>query len=372
MGWQDREAVRQSEQQFSRGVELQRKGDLEGARRAYEAALALVPRRIDALSNLGVIWAKLERYDEAIRYYREALGVDPTEQAIRLNLGIAYFQLDQFEPARKELAGVVAAQPENLQARQLLGVCEFQLGKLAEAIGNLEKVHRAQPENISAAYVLGTAYLRNEQPAEGRVLIDKVFKDLPQAEGHLILGAFNAAVRKNAEAIEELKLAIKLDPRLRTAHAQLGIAYLVTGNRDLAIREFRAELENNPGDFISNIRLGWLLREDDRLDEAEPLLKRATELRPEDPAALFQYAQVQQARGRMDEAVALLERAIDLKKDYRQAYVVLVRLYIKQKRTADAQRMRVIIDRLNEEEQKRQPTAEKNATPPKAIDRPKP
>jgi tetratricopeptide (TPR) repeat protein len=93
-------------------------------------------------------------------------------------------------------------------------------------------------------------------------------------------------------------------------------------------------------------------------------------MRPDDAAALFQYAQLHQSRGRVDEAVLLLERAVKLRDDYRQAYVLLARLYLKQKRTADANRLRAIIDRLNEEEQKRQPGAEKQQSPPKAIDRP--
>ena len=48
-----------SEQAFARGVELQQHGDLEGARRAYEESLQMVPRRADALSNLGVVYAHL-------------------------------------------------------------------------------------------------------------------------------------------------------------------------------------------------------------------------------------------------------------------------------------------------------------------------
>ncbi|MGH9801590.1 MAG: tetratricopeptide repeat protein, partial [Blastocatellia bacterium] len=82
------------------------------------------------------------------------------------------------------------------------------------------------------------------------------------------------------------------------------------------------------------------------------------------------YAQLVQARGKTDEAVKLLERAVEIHKDFRQAYVLLARLYLKQKRTADAERLRAIIDRLNDEEQKRQPTADKLQEPPKAIDRP--
>ena len=224
---------------------------------------------------------------------------------------------------------------------------------------------------VAAAYVLGTAYLQNEQIAEGRVLIDKVFAQLPAAEGHLILGAFNAASRKHTAAIEEFKAAIKNNPKLPTVHSQLGVSYLISGNRDLAIAEFRNELTHNSRDFIANIRLGWLLREDGLLDEAEPLLKRALELHPDDIAALFQTAQLQQARGRTAEAVPLLERAVALKPDYRQAYVLLARLYLKQKRTGDANRIRAIIDKLNDEEQQRQPSADKLTNAP-AKEKPQP
>jgi Flp pilus assembly protein TadD len=45
---------RQSEEEFARGVGLQQKGDLQGAREAYEASLRSMPRRADALTNLGV------------------------------------------------------------------------------------------------------------------------------------------------------------------------------------------------------------------------------------------------------------------------------------------------------------------------------
>ena len=117
---QDRETVRQSEAQFARGVELQQKGDLDGARRAYEAALKLIPRRLDALSNLGVIYAKLGQYDEAIKNYSAALAIDPAEHAIRLNLGIAYFQKQQIDAAGRELLAEMHRQGVKLAAVGLM------------------------------------------------------------------------------------------------------------------------------------------------------------------------------------------------------------------------------------------------------------
>src|SRR5215213_11067081 len=100
---QDAAAVRQSEADFALGVELQQKGDLEGARAAYEAALRGIPRRADALTNLGVVFARLGQYGEAVKNYRAALAIDPGMQETRLNLGIAYFRAEDFARASAEL-----------------------------------------------------------------------------------------------------------------------------------------------------------------------------------------------------------------------------------------------------------------------------
>src|SRR5215218_7813721 len=82
---QDGPAVRQSEADFARGVELQQRGDLQGARAAYEAALRAVPNRADALTNLGVIFARLGQYGEAVRSYKAALAAEPGMLQTRLN-----------------------------------------------------------------------------------------------------------------------------------------------------------------------------------------------------------------------------------------------------------------------------------------------
>src|ERR1700730_9083944 len=96
---QDSVAVRQSEADFVRGVALQQQGDLQGAREAYEAALRAVPNRVDALSNLGVIFARLGQYGEAIKRYKEALAVDEKQPDIRLNLGLAFYKTEEFDLA---------------------------------------------------------------------------------------------------------------------------------------------------------------------------------------------------------------------------------------------------------------------------------
>src|SRR5262249_14335495 len=79
-------------------------------------------------------------------------------------------------------------------------------------------------------------------------------------------------------------------------------------------------------------------REDGKMEEAEPLLRRALELRPDDPGALFQLAQLLQAQGKTEETVKSLEQVVTILPDYMQAHVLLARLYFKLKRTDEAKR----------------------------------
>src|SRR5258708_37455784 len=71
----------ESDKQFARGVQLHQAGNLAGACLAYEAALKLSPRRIDALSNLGLAYGGLRKYDRAIQAFEKALAVAPHQTA---------------------------------------------------------------------------------------------------------------------------------------------------------------------------------------------------------------------------------------------------------------------------------------------------
>jgi tetratricopeptide (TPR) repeat protein len=247
---------------------------------------------------------------------------------------------------------VVAEEPANHQARMLLGLAGYQLGELAEAVVHLELVRKAEPANVTAASTLALSYIGLRQFGKAEPLIDKVFRPLKTAEARLVVGSFYLATREYPKAIEELKQAVALNPRVPTVHATLGNAYVAAHDRQQAAKEFKAELDLNPHDFVAKVNLGWLLREEGRLDEAEALLRKALEQRPDDPAPLYQMAQLVQARGRNEEAAGLLEAVVRAEPGFIAARVLLARLYSKLNRTADFERERAVIESLQAQEQK--------------------
>jgi len=353
-----------SEQAFARGVELQQHGDLDGARKAYEESLQMVPRRADALSNLGVIFAHLGDYSSAIDNYKKAVEIDPHLYEVRLNLGIAYYEIQDFESANRELNQVISSQPGNQQARLLNGLCLVALDRLKEATRDLEAVYQADPHNLAAAYALATTYLAAGDTEKARSLADAVFSKLDSAESYLIFGSLRLAGKEFTDAIKDFSVAVSLNPRLPLLHSQLGNAYFYSGDREQAKREFTEELKINPRDFNANYRLGRLLREDGSLVDAEARLLTALQLRPDDTGTLYEKAQLLQSQSKTEMAVDCLEHVVGQAPDFTPAHVLLARLYYKLKRPGDAERERSTVTRLNAEEQKRQPTPDAKAAKP--------
>lgn len=340
-----------SDAEFARGVRLQQAGDLAGACRAYEAALKLSPRRIDALSNLGLAYGGLRQYKRAIQSFEKALEIDPKQPTVRFNLGLTYLQAGQNEKARETLGALAREQAGNYLARHYVGVSLLKLGRINEGIAELEAVARSHPEDLDALYTLASAYIKDMQLDKARGLIDSRINRQDTAEAHLIAGTYYMASQEYRPAVDELRRAQQLNPALPDLGSNLGSAYAMTGSQEMATRLFEAYLQKHPSDFDSLAFLGWLYLDAERLDDAKSALTKAHQIRPADLEVMFQLARLARAQQRFDEAIALLERIVAAQPNHTRAHVLLAQTYFHLKRTADGNKEREIVRRLNEAEQ---------------------
>jgi tetratricopeptide (TPR) repeat protein len=65
------------------GIELADKGDLDGAKRSWDAVLASHPSHAGAVFNLGVILEVRGEFDAAAQTYKRAIGMQPKELYIQ-------------------------------------------------------------------------------------------------------------------------------------------------------------------------------------------------------------------------------------------------------------------------------------------------
>ena len=114
---------------FNRAVQLQEAGDLEAAASEYQRFLASQPRNIEALSNLGVTYARLGRYDDAITAYRKALEFAPHNASVRMNVALAFYKSGRCPEAMSEFDMVLGSNPGHPNVLLLKGDCLVQMGE---------------------------------------------------------------------------------------------------------------------------------------------------------------------------------------------------------------------------------------------------
>jgi tetratricopeptide (TPR) repeat protein len=354
-------AIQQSPQDaerfLQRALELHQAGDLLGAIESYKAALAITPDRADALSNLGAAYVRLGQFDDAVKQYEAALKLDPLSSAIQMNLALAYYKSARPQLAIPVLKRVLASEPNAKNAYLILAECYLQTGQDDDAISLLKPRESMFEKDLAYAYILGTALLHKDDIINGQPYVDRVFGAGESAEAHLLLGMAYLSRQDYKSALPEVERAVKLNPKLPTVYSMYGRALLGSGNQEGAERAFRRELDLNINDFEANLQLGHLRRQAQKFDEASAYLERAVSIRPSDLTARRILASLRLQTGKTEEAVAMFEALVKDAPDFLEAHVQLATAYNRLKRTADADRERVIIDRLNAEAQAKQPGA---------------
>ena len=338
-------------------IQLHQAGDTEGAIREYRAYLKQAPRNVMARSNLGAALARSGHYEEAIVEYKQALEQDPGNLPVRVNLALAYYKTAELTSAAEHLAAVVRQQPSNRQAVFLLADCDLRLGENKKVIELLSPLEKESPNDKALIYLLGTALIRDEQPARGQVLVDRILRDGDSAEARLLLGTTKMNAREFAEALVDLKKAAELNPQLPDVFSYYGLALMTTGDTPGAADAFHKELESNPNDFVANLQLGVLLKQDQRYDEARVSYERALRVRPGDPAVRYQLATLDLAVGDLAKACGQLERLTKEVPAFVEAHVSLATIYYRLKRKQDGDRERALVLKLNAAKQAEEPGA---------------
>jgi Flp pilus assembly protein TadD len=342
---------------LKQAIELHQKGDLESAIKEYRAYLKLRPNALDARSNLGAALARLGRYEEAIGEYRKALAIDANNPGVIMNLGLAYYKTGRYTEATQQLSTALALQPGNKQMTMLLADAYFRLGDTAKVIELLRPLERANEQDLGVAYMLGTALIRENQPAQGRILVERILKNGDSAEARMLLGATKLQAGDFAGAREDLQRATELNPRLPDVYSAYGSALMATGDTVAAAAAFGKELDTNPNDFTSHLDLGVLEKQDQHYDEAMKRFRRAMELRPGDIGVRYQIATIYVLTSDVKAAQRELESIVKDSPQFTEAHVSLATVYYRLKRKEDGDRERAIVQRLNAEAQAREPGA---------------
>lgn len=239
---------------------LKELGDTEGARRHYERALELDAAHPGAHNNLAILLRDSGDHDEALTHLRKALQAAPGFADTWFNLGNTLRSADRVEESIEAYRKAVSLDPTITDAWVGLGQLLQRSHRFHEAEDAYATALRMNPAMAVVHFSLGNLLcgLRREMDAiphyRSAVEIDPTYAEArcALARAQRRLSFYEAAVRTARHAIDTC-------PDCSEAHALLGTVLTEQGLVDEALDELRLAIAMEPTDDGSHSTLIWAL-----------------------------------------------------------------------------------------------------------------
>lgn len=170
------------------------------------------------------------------------------------------------------------------------------------------KALQIDPDLAEAHNSLGTIHLLYDwdwQAAEAEFRL-ALWLNPSYATAHQIYGLFLVLMGREAEAIESVRHAVRLDPLSPVVNAVLGRVHYHAGQYDLAVKQLGKSIELNPRFWLAYSFLGEVYLEINQGEEAVAALEKAVTLSQDDPFALARLGYALAAIGQKTQARDIL------------------------------------------------------------------
>jgi tetratricopeptide (TPR) repeat protein len=235
-------------------------------------------------------------YREAAIQFTNALQADPRFVAAHFGLAQAYMKLEAWGAAHRQLERTIALDPDNLQAH-------LELGRITLAARDIENAEQH-----------ALAVLR---------------RDRSHVEGHVLFGYIRLAQQNTNKALEEMRLAVELDPARWQSYVSLAAVQAGVGQLQAAEASFKQAISIAPQNTLGpHLSLARFYSSQRRWSEAEQECRTAIAAVPGDLRPRAQLARIFHAQKRPAEAEQVLRSAKQELENQPEAYRMLGDYYL--------------------------------------------
>ena len=304
-------------QVFDRAVAALNNGNYAAAEAGFQQVLKVSPRHPGALQNLGLVYSRTDRLDQAIATYRRALDVSPANKSVLLNLALAFMKREQYGEALPVFRSLFQAYPETPAARDTALLSQLAAGYLKQ--NPTEDAQRTLAAFLSSvppatrSFVLCRVYSEGGRFAEAReqcrttLAIDANFSGAHRELGKAMVG------EHSADAEKELAVALRQDPNDPEVHYYLGVALLQDDRVPEASQYLERAMQLNPGFWGTYFYLGKAKLKLKQTEQTIPLFQKAAELNPGASTVFYELGLALKAAGRTSEAARAMDRVRELR-----------------------------------------------------------
>jgi len=265
---------------------------------AYEQALAMPGMTPTApmLANLGKLYRKEKRYNEARDSLSRAVVTDSTYAPALKELGDLYRLAKQHDrAARVYLRYILLARDDRQALLDLADSC-YEIRRYAQGVEAVQTARKLAPDDETTLFQFARSGIYSRDAGvktEAAKLIAELPRDLPwQANDLVAFASWQTSQKDYASALKSLDRASALDPRQPHIPFQRGVIKLRLAKPDEAVLAFQAAVELKPESPANRLNLGIAFYQAGDLPGARVAFQNSVDLDPEKTMARLLLAQV--------------------------------------------------------------------------------
>jgi len=293
-----------------------RLGKFDEAIQNLQHSIRLEPFAPESFHQLALTYFLTGRYEESVEAGTEAVRLNPQYAPSRVyaNIGLSYAQLKRFPEAIESCEKGIAASPREYKVHIALGnvyALAFRWDEAEKAMRQAIALHPSAVETYSA---LGNVLLRQQKWEAAEDAFRGAVQVGPKdANAHIAMGSFFAKRERWTEADAELDEALRIAPGNSLALNYKGY-YLVERNEKLneALQMIQLAVDSDPGNGSYLDSLGWGYFKLGKLDEAERYLREAARIVNSSATIQEHLGDLYQRRSRTEQANDAWQRALSV------------------------------------------------------------
>ncbi len=213
------------------GNGLFKSGSLDGARRAFDLCVELLPTYAEAWDHLGVVFEHLRQLDKGADAGMRAIALEPFNPDFHENYGVTLLRMNRGADAEAEFRKAIELGGKTMERRMNLGLALNSEGKFKEAREVFTQILSINPKHIQAVERLIVADYQLGEMEELQKWADQLRQSKTESplarfyEGRVRLDQGNLD-----EALKDFEAAIQGLPDFPTAYVALGETLMRIGN----------------------------------------------------------------------------------------------------------------------------------------------
>ena len=227
-------------------------GDTPQAVEALRKAIVLAPRTVNYYLDFVDLCLAHSSFQAGVEMIDAGLRLLSQSAPLYLARGVLLVQMAKYEEAESDFETAQRIDPNEALGSSAKALADIQQNNLDRALETVQSQLRQKPDDAFLHYLLAEILVRRGAP-----------------EG-------SPEMRQATEAAAK---AVQLNPNLTLAHNVLASLYLQSGKLELAMEQSRLALRIDPADRTALNHLILALRRSGTTDEIPPLLKRYASLR---------------------------------------------------------------------------------------------